>query len=301
MKNGFQGLWPAMFTPVSENEAPVYEQMEQLIEILIGEDVDGLYILGSSGQGVLFNENTRMEIADFVCKKVNGRVPVMVQVGALRTSESIRLAQAAEKSGAAAISSVGPIYYTGDANTAINHYGSIAAATGLPFLPYQLGNNSIPGDTIRFVDRLMDIPNVKGMKLTTSNLLEISRIQLHAGSRLKLFSGADELICQASLSGTVGAIGSTYNLWGAACKKVITEFKAGNYALGKEFMLAYQDAIFTIMPHIWSFLRAGMRLKHGLEMGPTIAPLATSHEPWNDEQVLEIIEKVERAAQFKNE
>lgn len=293
MKNGFSGLWPAMFTPVDDNGDPAFDQIEKLVELLISQRMDGVYILGSTGQGVLFTEQQRKKITERVTKIVGDRLPVIVQVGALTTDESIRLAVHAEKCHVSGISSVGPIYYAASSEGALKHYHSIAVSTALPFFPYQLGDNSIPGDTISFVKRLMDIPNVSGMKLTTNQLLEISLIHNYAGDKLQLFSGSDELFCHAALCGTVGAIGSTYNLWGVQCKQVMTEFANGNFQLAKEFMLSYQDVIQTIMPNIWTFLRAGMRLKHGIEIGPTKAPLANTHEKWNDDDVLTISEKVE--------
>src|SRR5688572_23739500 len=87
MKEGFEGLWPALFTPVNVDGTPNYEELKKLVELLISQGLDGLYILGSSGQGVLFTEQQRKEIARSVCDQVGGRIPIMVQVGALTTAE----------------------------------------------------------------------------------------------------------------------------------------------------------------------------------------------------------------------
>lgn len=293
MKNGFKGLWPAMFTPVDTNGDPAFDQIEKLTDLLISQEMDGLYILGSTGQGVLFSHEQRKQVTEVVTKVAAGRVPIIAQVGALTTEQSIQLTVHAEKCGVDGISSVGPIYYAASPDTAIQHYRSIAQATSLPFIPYQLGDNSIPGDTISFVKRLLEIPNVAGMKLTTNQLLEISLIHNYAGDRLSLFSGSDELFCHASLCGTVGAIGSTYNIWGTQCKQVMTEFANGNYQLSKEFMLAYQDVIQTIMPNIWTFMRAAMRLRHNIETGATKPPLANTQAPWDDAEVMQIVERIE--------
>lgn len=293
MINGFKGLWPAMFTPVDERGEPAYEEMEKLVELLVDQDMDGLYILGSTGQGVLFNEQQRKDIAKAVLKFVAGRKPVMVQVGALTTDESVRLAKHAEKIGVAGISSVGPIYYAGTQDMALKHYATIASATSLPFFPYQLGDNSIPGDSITFIQRLLEIENVTGMKLTTNQLLEISSIYNYAGDRLKLFSGSDELFCHALLCGTVGAIGSTYNLWGTHCKRIMTAFIEGNFQQTKEFMLTYQEVIRKILPNIWPFLRSAMKIKHQIDIGPTKAPLANTQQEWELQEVEQLLEKIE--------
>ncbi|AHF14607.1 dihydrodipicolinate synthase family protein [Niabella soli] len=291
----FSGLWSAMFTPTDATGAPEMEQLERLTELLITQGQDGLYILGSTGQGVLFTEEQRKAVLKKVTQVVAGRLPVMVQVGALTTAESVRLAQHAATHGADAISSVGPIYFTGSAENALQHYNAIARATALPFFPYQLGSNTM-GDISVFIDKLLSIPNVAGMKLTTGQLMEISSIHLKAGERLRLFSGADELMCHASLCGAVGAIGSFYNLWGQACQKVLQSFKNGNYELGKSFMLEFQKTILYVLPNIWTFFRKAMHLKYGIDIGPAKAPLGTSQKEWSDEEVLAISNKIESVA-----
>src|SRR5690606_6857812 len=129
-------------------------------------------------------------------------------------------------------------YFSGNQDTALEHYRQIAAASDLPFFPYQLGNNTM-GNITAFVDELLKIPTLRGMKLTTGQLLEIAIIKNHVGDRLQLFSGADELMCHAALCGTSGAIGTFYNLWGPTCKAALTAFKQGNYTFAKEFMLEF--------------------------------------------------------------
>lgn len=293
MKEKFKGLWPAMFTPVKGNGEPAVDQLEKLTALFISQELDGLYILGSTGQGVLFTEEQRKTVTKVVSEVTKGRIPVIVQVGSLTTDESVRLAKHAEKCGVDGISSVGPIYFSGTADTALEHYSRIARSTNLPFFPYQLGERLIPGDTISFVKKLLEIPNVAGMKLTTNQLLEISAVYNYAGDRLKLFSGSDELFCHASLCGTVGAIGSFYNLWGVPCKQIMSEFVNGNYRLTREFMLSFQKTIQLILPNIWTFFRKAMLLKYNIEIGPSKAPLGNTNAEWKDKDVLALIEKTE--------
>lgn len=300
----FKGLWSAMFTPVDASGVPAINELEKLVALLMAQEQDGLYILGSTGQGVLFTEAQRKLVTEKVTELVAGRLPVMVQVGALTTAESVRLAKHARDCGANAISSVGPIYFSGNTTSALFHYSEIAGATELPFFPYQLGNNTM-GDIPQFIDRLLEIPNVAGMKLTTGQLMEISAIHLHAGNRLKLFSGADELMCHASLCGTVGAIGSFYNLWGVACKRVLESFRNGDYELAKNFMLEFQRTILYVLPNIWSFFRKAMQLKYDIEIGATKAPLGVQQRIWSDGEVMEISDRIESLAGlmpvFKNQ
>lgn len=295
-----QGLWPAMFTPVTRDGKLNVAELEKLVELLIKEEADGLYILGSTGQGFLFTEQERKMITETILEVTAKRIPVIVQVGAISTDECVRLAKHAANTGADAISSVGPIYYGHAGEMAFEHYKKIAAATDLPFIPYQIGHAT----NKTLVDKLMRIPNIVGMKLTTLNLLEISSVYSQTGGKWQLFSGADELMCQAAICGTAGAIGSTYNLLPGTFKRVRQKFLRGEVSMAHEFMLRFQKLIEDVLPVIWSFYRRAMFLKHNIEIGDPKSPLLAYPLKWNDEEIMEMtnmLEEIENIQPIPND
>ncbi len=287
--NIFQGLWPALFTPVNPDGTFNPKELEKLIELLVDQQVDGVYLLGSTGQGFLFSEEERKEITRATLEIANKRIPVMVQVGAMNTEESIRLAKHAAKFGADGISSVGPIYYGASVDMAFEHYRRIAQATDVPFFPYQIGNAA----NFQVIDKLLELPQVHGMKLTTDKMLEISNIKNRAGDQWKLFSGADELMCQAALCGTVGAIGTSYNLFGPTCKYIREAFLDGETRHAMDYMLTFQKFIDTIIPVIWSFFNRAMYLRYDITIGEPKPPLLGKVLPWSDEEIIGMMEEIE--------
>ena len=285
-----KGLWPALLTPATSEGKVNEKELEKIIELIVAQQLDGIYLLGSTGQGFLYPEEERKHIAKLSLEITNKRLPVIVQVGALSTDESVRLAQHAAAHGADGISSVGPIYYATSPAMGLEHYKKIANATTLPFFPYQIGNSPMTDDMIK---QLLEIPNVKGLKLTTGSLLEISAINIKSKGVWKLFSGADELMCQAAVCGTVGAIGSTYNLFGPVCQYVRREFLNGNVKLGMDFMLEFQELILEILPCIWTFFERGMQLRYGIDIGTAKAPLLSPELSWSDEELMRRIQRIE--------
>jgi N-acetylneuraminate lyase len=285
-----KGLWPALLTPVTSEGKVNEKELEKIIELIVAQQLDGIYLLGSTGQGFLYPEEERKHIAKLSLEITNRRLPVIVQVGALSTDESVRLAQHAAAHGADGISSVGPIYYATSPAMGLEHYKKIANATNLPFFPYQIGNSPMTDDMIK---QLLEIPNVKGLKLTTGNLLEISAINIKSKGVWKLFSGADELMCHAAVCGTVGAIGSTYNLFGPVCQYVRREFLNGNVKLGMDFMIEFQELILEILPCIWTFFERGMQLRYGIDIGTAKAPLLSPELSWSDEELMRRITRIE--------
>lgn len=299
MENIFKGIWPAMFTPVDDQGNPAFSELEKLVDALVKDGVKGLYILGSTGQGVLFTEDQRKEVAEVVLDINAGRVPVMVQVGSMTTQNSRALAMHAEKAGADAISSVGPVYFSGGADMVLTHYQDIAESTNLPFFPYQLGSSSIKGDINDFVSALIDMPQVQGMKLTTTDLIQISTIHNFVGDRLKLFSGADELLCHSALCGTIGAIGSFYNFWYRECAHVRDSFMNGDFELAKDFMLTFQRIIFEVLPNAWTFFQSAMQIKYGVDIGLAVRPVGNNHQQWDVSEVQRIMGDMEEVAQLE--
>jgi len=289
IKNQLHGVWPAMFTPMNIDGTVNVPELEKLIELLIREKADGLYILGSTGQGFLFTEAERKFITETVLEITNKRIAVIVQVGAISTDECVRLAKHAAHAGADAISSVGPIYYGISGNMALEHYRKIANATDLPFIPYQIGHAT----NRSLVEKLQEIPNIVGMKLTTLNLLEISSVFSQTSGSWQLFSGADELMCQAALCGTAGAIGSTYNLLPGTFKRVREKFLQGDITMANEFMLKFQKLIEDVLPVIWTFYRRAMMLKHNIEIGNPKSPLIAGSLKWTDDDILQITNELE--------
>jgi len=287
------GLWPALLTPVDQDGAPQFTELEKIVQVCLDQQLDGLYILGSTGQGVLFSEKQRNAVTQKVMDIVGDKMPVIAQVGSLNTRESVRLAQAAQKSGVYGISTVAPIYYQGGVNNALAHYRAISSSIDIPFFPYHVGNQSIfGGDARYYIDQILALPNIEGMKLTTQNLYEISLMHILAGEDLILFSGADELFCQATLCGTVGAIGSFFNLWGEECKYVRKEFIAGNFELGSRFMLTFQEIINFVLPNVWTFLQKAMIMKHGVDIGIPNPPLGLGNTAWQERDVQEILDRI---------
>ena len=129
------------------------------------------------------------------------------------------------------------------------------------------------------------------MKYTERDLYILGVIRVCAGDRLVLFSGADEVVCQAILSGADGAIGTFYNLWGTGVHAAREATIAGDMETARGFMLRFQLAISRVLSSggTWGFLRAAMLRKHGIDVGMPRPPLGTTEPPWSDADVDELL------------
>lgn len=296
MATQFGGLWPAMLTPLKPDGAPNLPAIEKLVEKFVEDGLDGLYIIGSTGQWPMLSLDQRCSVAERVVAAAAGRIRVMVHVGAVATSDAIVLAQHAARVGADAISCVSPIYYPASADAVFEHYRAIGQAGDLPLFVYHLsGVNQLAIDPREYVDRLLALPNIAGMKFTDRDLYQFGLIQAYAAGRLQMFSGADELLCHAVLCGAVGAIGTFYNVWGRSCRKARLATAAGSIEVGRRFMLAFQQVIHKVLTSngLWSFLRTAVLIKTGVDVGAPRPPLGTKEKPWAEVDVRRMLDEID--------
>jgi len=296
----FGGIWPAMLTPLTESGEIAHEQIERLVELFVKQGLGGLYVLGSTGQWPMLRLDQRMAAAERIVKTAAGRIPVMVHVGAVVTDDGVALAQHAAKIGADAVSCVTPIYYAASPDVTFEHYRRIGAASELPLFIYHLSYvNQLTIGPREYAERILALPHIGGMKITDRDLYQFGLIHVHSQDRLQLFSGADELMCHAALSGAIGAIGTFYNVWGPVCQAARQKFVAGSFETGRRFMLTFQNVIGEVLQSgaSWGFLRSAMRIKYGIEIGPPRPPLGMLEKPWKDAEVERLLAAVDETIQ----
>jgi dihydrodipicolinate synthase/N-acetylneuraminate lyase len=102
------GVLPALLTPFTDQDRVDATALCELTELLLSRDVNGFYLCGSTGEGLLLTEQERCLVVETVARQVRGRAPVVAHVGALATATSERLARHAREAGADAVASVPP-------------------------------------------------------------------------------------------------------------------------------------------------------------------------------------------------
>ena len=295
------GIWPAVLTCWNhEADTPNDAAQIALTEAFIEQDLDGLYLLGSTGRGVAIGSEHRKHVTEVSAKANAGRLPLMVHVGAVSTVDAVDLAKHAADQGADAISAVPPFYFKVEVDDVFEHYRRIAEATDLPFFPYHHSALGAPmPDAPEYARRLLELPNVAGIKFTSHDFFTFMRIRLHAGDKLVMFSGADELMCQGVLADSDGAIGTFYNVWGQAIKRIRQRLLAGEAEAAKQFMLTFAGALESALfprKHLNGFIRTAVKLRTGVDIGTNRSCCDFHDEPWDEQEVREIMDTVDAAA-----
>ncbi len=228
MNNTFTGVIPALMTASNNNDDTDFEKLKNHIEYLLNKGASGFYLTGSTGEGFLMEKQERKEVVNSVCSIVNKRVPVIVHTGSLSTKQAIELSESAKEAGADAISSVSPFYYGFHEEEIFSYYEDVATSTDLPFFVYDIPGTTNVTLSLTFLERLLSIKNVVGLKFTSMDIYKMERI-LKLPSKPIVFSGSDEMSFYGLWAGAQGLVGSSYNLLTDTISTMYASFKDQNF------------------------------------------------------------------------
>ena len=90
-----RGIVPPMATPLAGRDELDITGLEKLIEHILGGGIQGLFLLGTTGEGPALSYPLRRELVRRSCSQVAGRVPVLVAVTDSAFAEMTRMAECA--------------------------------------------------------------------------------------------------------------------------------------------------------------------------------------------------------------
>jgi dihydrodipicolinate synthase/N-acetylneuraminate lyase len=175
-----RGVLLPIITPFDEKVRVDEEIMRQLVDFHIKAGIQGLFVLGSTGQGPAMTVEERKKTAAIALDQARSRVPVVIHVGTPDAGSTVELAEHAAEQKADAVAIVPPYYYSDHSEyEIIAHYKSVAKAVPLPIFIYEnpkySGISIPPGFAVRMKEQ---VPALKGIKVAYGQgaLLEYVRL-----------------------------------------------------------------------------------------------------------------------------
>lgn len=229
----FKGVMSALVSCIDENENVKEDSMRRLMNWHLKEGFSGFYLTGGTGEGPLLQKETRKRIVEIAKDEAGDRCDLIAHVGAIDLKTAVELAKHAGEVGMDAISSVPPFFVRYDEAQIADYYKALSDASGLPVLMYAspLAGVNITWD---MVDRLMDIPNMIGLKWTSFDYFTMHRIKALRGGNINVINGPDECLLCGLTMGADGGIGATYNVMPKLFTRIYNSFQAGNLADAQE-------------------------------------------------------------------
>lgn len=282
------GVSPALATPVTADGYTVnVDQIPALIEFLESKDSKGLFVGGSTGEGILLTTEERKRLHKTAVEAAS--VPVMLHIGANRTDTAVALANHAAQIGADAIAAVTPYYYGFHDEGLINYYQAISqAAPELPLLLYDIPHMAVNGISPAFIKEVQEkVPTIAGIKTSRGNMIEINALLKAAAPPFITFAGKEPLALGALSYGFDGLVSGLSTAIPEPFVALTAAYGAGDLQAAQ----AHQQTVNRLLTCIPAGYRIGtikqILAERGFAVGTAVPPRPMPHEPiWPSMQAI---------------
>ena len=209
--SNLKGCGTALVTPFKENQSIDEDGLGRFVDFQITDGIDFLVPCGTTGESVTLSDEEQQRVVEIVLRQAGGRVPVIAGAGGNNTAHVIALAREYERMGVQGLLSVTPYYNKPTQEGLYQHFKTIAGATSLPIIVYNVPprtNVNILPDTIV---RLAEIPNIIGVKEASGDISQVAEIITRVPPGFKVLSGDDSISLPLIALGGVGLISVASN------------------------------------------------------------------------------------------
>ena len=201
-----QGALAAAATPLRDGGTALDDEaFEPLAEFLATAGLDGVFALGTTGEGILLTVEERKRACELFAEACRGRLALAVHCGAQTTAATVALAEHAASVDADAVAVIAPPYFALDAEAMLAHFLAAARACApTPFYVYEfaaVSGYAVPPPVVQRIRE--EAPNLAGLKVSDSPW---ERFEPYLVEGLDVFVGPERLIHSGLERGAQGAV-----------------------------------------------------------------------------------------------
>jgi len=232
----------AMVTPFKEDGSVDVDRFRELAIYLVDNGSDGIVVCGTTGESPTLSDREKLLLFAAARDAVGDRATVIAGTGTYDTAHSVHLTKQAATLGVDGALVVTPYYSKPPQRAIVRHFETIAAASDLPVIAYNIPGRVVVNIEPITISRLAEIDTVVAVKQAHDDLDEARFIADQ--TRLDLYSGDDPNTLAFLDVGAVGVVSVTAHLWGNQIAEMIRlhgdRDYAGARALDEEMAPSYE-------------------------------------------------------------
>jgi 4-hydroxy-tetrahydrodipicolinate synthase len=201
-----RGVVASSVSPASLDGELLPELISPHIDWLIGEGVDGISPLGSSGEFVALSSDQRRLVLETAIAAVDGRVHVMAGTHHYSTSETVALSKHAEQAGADSLLIVPPYYMSPSRDEVMDHYRRIAESVSIPIVLYHNAKGSGVDLLTEHLVVLFEEGVISGVKMSNPDPDRLRQLLDATDNTCRVYAGLDAVAFEGLCHGVHGWI-----------------------------------------------------------------------------------------------
>lgn len=218
----FGRMIPAMITPFKEDRSIDYDRAQELAVRLMEGGSDSLIIMGTTGECPTASYAEKTNLFKAVVEAIDGRIPVIANVGDNCTEHSLDFAQRIANLGISGYMCVVPYYNKPPQEGMYQHFATIAKGVELPIILYNIPGRCVVNMQAETTLRLArDFENIVAVKEASGKFDQIGQIAKEAPEGFSVYSGDDSATMDIMKLGGVGVISTIANVAPARMKEIV--------------------------------------------------------------------------------
>ena len=267
-----KGIFTALLTPFKDDYSINEASLKKLVEFNLEKGINGFYVGGSTGEGLIMTSEERKEVFRIVKEAAGDRVPLIAHCGSISTDEAISMAKTAEALGYDAVSAVAPLYYGFSFPAIRKYYDDIVSSVNIPMVVYNFPGGSGVTFTADYAAEMFKDERYMGIKHTSNDLYTLHQFKQKIDRPVTIFNGFDEMCLGGLAMGADGAIGSTYNFMGDKFIKIFEAFNAGDMATAQAIQTEANEIIAEMIKYTVLPCEKAIMTHLGIDCGPCRRP-----------------------------
>ncbi|WGK68568.1 4-hydroxy-tetrahydrodipicolinate synthase [Candidatus Haliotispira prima] len=245
----FSGLYTALITPFTDDNKIDYKALERLLTEQIEAGVDGLVVMGTTGESPVIYGREMEDLTRFVREQTRGRnCKIIIGTGSNDTAFAEEETRMCDRLDVDAMMIVNPYYNKPTQEGLFQHFRCLAAATERPILLYNIkGRTGVNLETPTLLRLIEAAPNIRGVKEASGDLDQISDVIRKTPSDFAVLSGDDALTFHLMLLGGSGTVSVMSNLRPQVMRKLINALAEQNIEKARALQFQWLDLMRALL------------------------------------------------------
>lgn len=240
------------------------------IDRMLDAGVDIILPCGGTGEFAYLNGEEKRRLIEITGKHIQGRARMIAQTSAIYLADTVGATQHAADHGADAVMVLPPYFEGPDARGVMFHYESVARASSVPVMVYNIPIHSGFDVTPEMFGALLEIDGIEYIKDSTGDFVRIQQL-LETGG--KVFNGGDPITYQALVAGCVGCVWGSVNFLPHEAVRLFGLVQAGNLAEGARLWKSLLNSQLFVWSHVYNASVKAAAIHRGFDVGACRLPV----------------------------
>jgi 4-hydroxy-2-oxoglutarate aldolase len=234
-----EGIFAPIATPFGTDGSINWEMYSDNLRKLVKTSLSGIVSLGSNGEFAMLSFEEKLELIKVTKASLPKDKMLIAGTGLESLYDTIHLTNCAAEAGADAALIINPSFYKNELSESVlqKYFEDVADKSQIPVMLYNMPRNSGINLSSNLIIKLSAHPNIKGIKDSSGNIVQISEVIASVPESFSVFAGSGSFLFVTTMLGGKGGTLAVANIAPDYCAEMYQAAKSGDIEKGRKMQL----------------------------------------------------------------